>query len=306
MIHCQPRPYFIEKIIQFYEGHIVRHSVVLVGMPFSGKRTALKTLQNARSDLARDQILHPDRIVRQARLNPKSIPANCLYGRFDEVSHEWADGLVAVLFRGVGRNHTEERRGLVFDGPIKKVTVSMIDSYAIFSIIWSIGSVLATASRPSFGACFKSMLQGKEEGIAAFKRLSPEFQERGSVFDWVFVPEKVGWSGRMDTVEPQQIKPGTQLESFVGQTTDNVRYRYGLNHSIRHRTKVIVCGPTGTGKTAYMQQVLVDRDKDKHMQILLGFSAQTKCAQTPDRIDAKLDRRRKEAYGPPSGSGASR
>ena len=65
----QAHPYFIDKIIQFYECHLVRHSVMfggpahegrlgrcagvrdstprLVGMPFSGKTTALNTLGKA-------------------------------------------------------------------------------------------------------------------------------------------------------------------------------------------------------------------------------------------------------------------
>ena len=37
--------------------------------------------------------------------------------------------------------------------------------------------------------------------------------------------------------------------------------------------------------------------QDSFTQIMMGFSAQTKCAQTQDLIDAKLDRRRKGSMG---------
>ena len=37
--------------------------------------------------------------------------------------------------------------------------------------------------------------------------------------------------------------------------------------------------------------------QDSFTQIMMGFSAQTKCAQTQDLIDAKLDRRRKGPEG---------
>eukprot|EP00931_Biecheleriopsis_adriatica_P059471 TRINITY_DN3558_c0_g2_i1.p1 TRINITY_DN3558_c0_g2~~TRINITY_DN3558_c0_g2_i1.p1 ORF type:complete len:4446 (+),score=1220.06 TRINITY_DN3558_c0_g2_i1:273-13340(+) len=448
--YCQPHPYFIEKIIQFYECHIVRHSVMLVGMPFSGKTTALSCLQKTLTDLANEGVMHEGCIVHQARLNPKSIPAPCLYGTFDEVSKEWADGIVAVLFREFGRNQTEERKWLVFDGPIdavwienmntvmdenkklclnsgeiiamsanmrtimepmdvneaspatisrngmvffephlmgidplveknflgampegleedeekevramtewllkpclqylreecsevsptqdqnlvqsffyllmshikdylqldlykriagneagaKKNIIQMIDAVVVFSMIWSVGAVCVTTSRPVFSTYFKTLLQGKVEGVQQYKKLQPEFPERGQIFDWVFSAEQLKWVGWMDTVDPQQIKAGSAVESLVIQTVDSVRYSYVLKHCISHRIKLLFCGPTGTGKTAYMQQALFALPKEGYMPITMGFSAQTKCAQTQDLIDAKLDRRRKGVYGPPLG-----
>lgn len=36
--------YFVEKIIQLYEMILVRHGLMVVGWPFSGKTSAIKTL----------------------------------------------------------------------------------------------------------------------------------------------------------------------------------------------------------------------------------------------------------------------
>lgn len=52
--------------LRFYECHIVRHSVMLVGMPFSGKTTALNCLQKTLTDLANEGIMHAGCAVHQA------------------------------------------------------------------------------------------------------------------------------------------------------------------------------------------------------------------------------------------------
>jgi len=187
------------------------------------------------------------------------------------------------------------------DAQIKKNTIIMLDAMVILATIWTVGSVLVTGSRPNFGQYLRSVMKHQEENITPFKKLQPEMPDRGTVFDYVFDLGRCQWCSWNDTVEPQQIAPGSQVESIIVQTLDNIRYRYLLNHCVNNRMELLFCGPTGTGKTAYMQQVLMGLDKDSYMQIILGFSAQSKCGQTQDLIDAKLDRRRKGVFGPPLG-----
>jgi len=50
-MNLQAEAYFIEKVIQLYEMIIVRHGLMVVGLPFAGKSSALKVLAGALTEL---------------------------------------------------------------------------------------------------------------------------------------------------------------------------------------------------------------------------------------------------------------
>ena len=70
---------------------------------------------------------------------------------------------------------------------------------------------------------------------------------------------------------------------------------------IQHNYQVLYSGPTGTGKTVYIKQVLDSLDKNAWTTIQTAFSAQTNANMIQDIIDTKLDKRRKATFGPPVG-----
>jgi dynein heavy chain len=80
-----------------------------------------------------------------------------------------------------------------------------------------------------------------------------------------------------------------------------VRYKFLLQHNISLGMPTLFCGPTGTGKSIYIKNLLLSLPRDQYSTIEIGFSAQTSAAQTMEIVDAKLDRRRKGIYGPKRG-----
>ena len=51
-------------------------------------------------------------------LNPKALTQSELYGSFDVNTHEWSDGVLAVVVRQFARDPSTELKWVVFDGPV--------------------------------------------------------------------------------------------------------------------------------------------------------------------------------------------
>lgn len=190
-----------------------------------------------------------------------------------------------------------------------KVRLAILEGKFVFSLVWTLGGSADTNSRKKIEAEIKKLLSGNI-AIHNYDKKKVSFPERGSLFDYNYVAKKGGqpgssheWIAWTDYIDPNEKIPKNILpQEIIVKTNDSVRYSKILEIAILNETPLLFCGPTGTGKSCYIKNfILNDLDPGKFSSIELGFSAQTSAMQTQDIIDGKMDRKRKGYYGPKTG-----
>lgn len=118
---------FLDKCVQLMEMMRVRHGCMLVGDVFSSKTSAYRLLAATYNSLnAVNPMLFPR--VSYAVINPKALTLAQLYGQFDSATHEWIDGVLAILYRPFSVSSNNDRKWIVFDGPVDATWVENLNT----------------------------------------------------------------------------------------------------------------------------------------------------------------------------------
>ncbi|XP_037881601.1 dynein heavy chain 3, axonemal [Glossina fuscipes] len=127
--NLQATPWFVEKILQIYEMLLVRHGLMVVGASLGGKTTAWQVLAYCLRCVNMDKnATLSEYPVNYRIINPKAITMGQLYGRFDPISHEWYDGVLAKTFREFATGSPKERFWIFFDGPVDAVWIENLNT----------------------------------------------------------------------------------------------------------------------------------------------------------------------------------
>ncbi|XP_041837982.1 dynein heavy chain 7, axonemal isoform X2 [Melanotaenia boesemani] len=193
---------------------------------------------------------------------------------------------------------------------------SWLEGIFVFCLVWSVGASCDDSGRVKFDALVRELLNGplSEEtltchGIQAAveappKQLTIPLPTEGTLYQYHFIKEGPGrwelWTDELKTVSP--ICKDMQFNQIIVPTENTVRYMALMELLITHQKPTIFIGPTGTGKSVYITDFLLNKvEKNVYSPLFINFSAQTTAAQTQNIIMSKLDKRHKEVFGPPVG-----
>ena len=225
----------------------------------------------------------------------------------DEVTR--VQGLMKLFTSLVAELYTEGQTAC----PDKELPV-WVECIFLFSLCWSVAGVIGGESRPKFDAFLRSMCKGSpprgyDNVDGVFGKAEPwakMIPEEATVYEYTFDMTKHNWKMWVDTIskDESRISKDASFETIIVPTLDTARYTYLLKTLLFSNLASLFVGPTGTGKTSYVQKLLLGLDAKEWASIFINYSAQTHANQAQDIIDGKLDKRRKGVFGPPMGKKA--
>lgn len=190
--------------------------------------------------------------------------------------------------------------------PSANTTSTYLEAIFVFAMSWSLGGSLPDASRKKLNEFVRELLAGqnadhpKPKTVKFAKQSVPP--ERGTLHDFLFRDGQ--WISWTDTTPPVDIPADATPESIIVPTSTTALQSHFFRLFLEHNQPVLFIGPTGTGKSAIVNDAILNLPSDKFTPIFINFSAQTSSVQTQDVLLSKLDRRRKGVLGPAMGKQA--
>jgi dynein heavy chain len=213
----------------------------------------------------------------------------------------------------------------ISDAKLLKQRQQDLECCFFFALVWSIGRSGTAASQTKFSSfleallgnvdCIETEFAGVWNALQVRKWVKPDFHNtrvkgvlsfpmpmRTDFYECCYVAAESKWKTWADLLPAFQIPADAQYSSIVVPNNYTSQITFMCTLLIPHYKNVLVCGPTGTGKSVYIfNTITTNLPQDKYKPLTLGFSAKTSANMTQDIIDGKLDKRRKGVFGPPMG-----
>ncbi|CAL7939586.1 unnamed protein product [Xylocopa violacea] len=179
----------------------------------------------------------------------------------------------------------------------------ILEAMYIQSCYWSLGASLVTESRPDFDdymkrTCGFMLVQDTTEKPATVRYIPVTHK---LLYDYVLDLEKNSWVPWKDLVPKYVHDRQKSFSEILVPTIDTLRTTWFIEMMNDRDRPALLVGETGTSKTAIIQEFLRNLSSEKYNRLLINFSSRTTSMDVQRNIEAVVEKRTREIYGPPPG-----
>ncbi|XP_041455872.1 dynein heavy chain 10, axonemal-like [Lytechinus variegatus] len=178
----------------------------------------------------------------------------------------------------------------------------VLECYFLEALYWSLGAALLEDGRIKFDSYIKnvaSMPTVSDESVDAGPGELPGVLD--TVYQYFFDKQKNKWIAWSKVVPKYVHDPEKRFNEILVPTVDTVRNTWVLEQMLSVKQPVLFVGDTGTSKTATIQDFLRNLDQDSHLILSINFSSRTTSMDVQRNLEANVEKRTKDTYGPPPG-----
>ncbi|KAJ3093097.1 Dynein heavy chain 6, axonemal [Quaeritorhiza haematococci] len=166
----------------------------------------------------------------------------------------------------------------------------------VFCYVWGLGGNLADGFQDKFDTFVRDMFETMN---------IPDVQipSSNNVFCYYVDLKTRNFALWDDLVPSFHYSSDVPYFQMIVPTADTVKYTYFLEALLTNGYPTLFTGSTGVGKSVIVQDLLSKMSKSNgYVPVILNFSAQTNSAMTQQYMELKLEKKRKNILGAPSGA----
>ncbi|KAI9363382.1 dynein heavy chain and region D6 of dynein motor-domain-containing protein [Zopfochytrium polystomum] len=172
----------------------------------------------------------------------------------------------------------------------------MFSHVFVFCYVWALGGNLADGAHDFFDSFLRELLDSTP-------MQDLQLPSSQNVFCYYVDLKHKTFSLWDDIVPHFSYSADIPFFQMIVPTPDTVKYSFLLDELLKNGYRTLFIGNSGVGKSVIVQDLLNRISKPRgYVPVTLNFSAQTNSAQTQQMMELKLEKKRKNILGAPTGS----
>uniref|UniRef100_A0A673VC35 Dynein axonemal heavy chain 10 n=1 Tax=Suricata suricatta TaxID=37032 RepID=A0A673VC35_SURSU len=178
----------------------------------------------------------------------------------------------------------------------------LLECYFLEALYCSLGATLLEDGRIKFDECIKRLAAlpcAVSEGEWANPGELPGHLP--TMYDFHFDSARKKWIPWNNLVPEYVHVHERKFVDILVHTVDTTRTTWMLEQMVKIKQPVLLVGESGTSKTATTQNFLKNLNVDINIVLMVNFSSRTTSLDIQRNLEANVEKRTKDTYGPPMG-----